>query len=39
MTDCVKPNTLHHLFLMSQGFGAWQHYNYYLQMYTNLPLL
>jgi len=39
MTDCVKPNTLKHLFYMAQGFGAWQHFNYYLERYTQLPLL
>lgn len=39
MTNSVRPNTLQHLFYMAQGYGAWQHFNYYLEHYTQLPLL
>lgn len=35
MSDSVKPTSIHHLFLMGQGTGAWQHFNYYLETYTD----
>ena len=39
MNDSVKPTSMYHLFQMAQGFGAWQHFNYYLEHYTDLPKL
>ena len=35
----IKPSRLEHLYFMSAGTGAWQHFNYYLQNYTDYPLL
>lgn len=39
MTDSIKPTTMYHLFLMAQGTGAWQHFNYYLETYADMPKL
>lgn len=39
MSISVKPETLQHLFYMAQGTGAWQHFNYYLQHYTDHILM
>lgn len=39
MNDSVAPKNMEHLFYMAGDAGAWQHYNYYLEHYTKLPLL
>lgn len=39
MKNSVAPKNMEHLFYMAGGAGAWQHFNYYLEHYTNLPLL
>lgn len=39
MSYSSKPETLEHLFWMSQGTGAYQHFNYYLQHYTDYELI
>lgn len=39
MIDSVAPTNMGHLFYMANGSGAWQHFNYYLEHYTDLPLL
>lgn len=39
MKDSVKPASIYHLFLMAQGTGAWQHFNYYIETYTDMSKL
>lgn len=39
MSYSAKPEKLEHLFWMAQGTGAWQHFNYYLEHYTDHILM